>query len=170
MGAGAICRGLTSDPDRFERIVLALPAAVSQTRSDASMRALGALADRVDSGDVEAVTAHLVADQPAAVQDDRGVQTWARGQAEQLLDSGVSAALRRLPHLVPVPEPAALRAVTCPVLVLAQEDDDLHPVEVAEELAGLFPSATLKIFGSGGMMWEHRARTRDLVGAFLSER
>lgn len=170
MGAGAILAGLARDPDRFDRVVLVLPAAIDRPRSDASMRALETLAARVESGDVEAVTEHLVQDQPVAVRDDPAVRTWARGQAGQLLTSGVATALRTLPQQVPVPDRSLLARVRCPVLVLAQEGDDTHPVAVAEELAAALPGAVLRVSGSGGIMWADRRETRDLVGTFLAGR
>ncbi|WP_188431611.1 alpha/beta fold hydrolase [Ornithinimicrobium tianjinense] len=168
MGAGAILRGLTQEPHRFERVVLVLPATIDRPRSDTAMAALESLSERVSSGDRDAVVEHLVADQPAAVRADPAVRVWAEGQAEQLLSSGVEAALRLLPSQAPVPDRARLSEVTCPVLVLGQEGDDTHPAEVAEELADLLPDAVLHVAGSGGIMWEHRLETRELVGAFLA--
>lgn len=168
MGAGALCRGLTRDPHRFERVVLALPAALDRPRDDAAMRALESLADRVDDGDHDALAAHLVADQPVGVRQDPAVLAWAAGQAEQLLAPGLAAALRTLPHRVPVDDRALLAEVTCPVLILAQEGDDTHPVPVARELAECLPGSVLHVRGPGGIMWEHRQETRELVGAFLS--
>lgn len=168
MGAGAICRGLTREPHRFDRVVLALPAAIDTPRDDRAMAALEALADRVRAGDRAALAAHLVADQPAAVRDDPAVRAWAEGQAAELLQPGLAEALHTLPHLVPVADRELLREVTCPVLILAQEGDDTHPVEVARELADCFPQAMLHVRGEGGIMWEHRQQTRDLVGDFLT--
>ena len=168
MGAGALCRGLTEDPHRFDRLVLALPAAIDRPREDRAMMALEALAGRIEAGDREALTAHLVADQPAAVREDPAVRVWAQGQAEQLLAPGLAAVLHTLPHLVPVPDRRLLGRVSCPVLVLAQEGDETHPVGVAEELAACFRDVRLHVAGPGGIMWEHRDQTRELVGEFLS--
>lgn len=168
MGAGAICRGLTREPHRFDRLVLALPAALDQPRDDAAMRALEALADRVEADDAEALAAHLVADQPVAVRQDPAVRAWAADQAAQLLQPGLATALRTLPHRVPVTDRALLAEVTCPVLILAQERDDTHPVSVARELAEALPASVLHVRGPGGIMWEHRQETRELVGDFLS--
>ncbi|WP_122263697.1 alpha/beta fold hydrolase [Ornithinimicrobium cerasi] len=170
MGAGAIVNGLTRDPDRFERVVLVVPASLDRVRSDAATQALGTLAARLEAGDLEAVTDHLVAGQPESTRADPAVRTWARGQAEQLLASGVARALRVVPEQVPVPDRSLLARVTCPVLVLAQEGDPTHPVAVAEELAGLLPRATLRVSGPGGIMWADRSATRDVVGSFLAGR
>lgn len=168
MGAGAVCHGLTRDPDRFERVVLALPAALDRPREDRAMGALRALADRVAAGDRQALVEHLVADQPEAVRQDPAVRVWAAEQTEQLLRPGLAEALRVLPGLVPVPDRELLRRVTCPVLVLAQEGDATHPVAVARELGACFERSVVRVAGPGGIMWEHRQQTRDLVGDFLS--
>ncbi|MFX0538852.1 alpha/beta fold hydrolase [Ornithinimicrobium sp. Y1847] len=168
MGAGALMRGLASEPHRFDRVVLVLPAALDQPRDDVAMAALEGLAERVESGDPEAVADHLVADQPPAVQEDPALRTWALGQAEILLASGVASALRVLPSQVPLVDREVLREVTCPVLVLGQEGDATHPAAIAHEVAELLPDATLHIAGGGGLMWEERDRTRELVGEFLS--
>lgn len=168
MGAGALLAGLAQDPDRFERVVLVLPAAIDEPRGDAAMRRLGRLAARVEAGDARPVASHLLAEQPEPVRADPAVVAWCREQAEQLVTTGVASALRVLPHRVPLADRAALAAVTCPVLVVGQEGDDTHPASVARELAALLPAAVLHVAGPGGIMWVHRGQTRDLVGAFLS--
>lgn len=170
MGAGALCRGLTQDPDRFDRVVLALPAALDEVRDDAPMGAFAGLADDVEAGDEEAVTAYLLAEQPDAARRDAGVRQWCREQARVVLAGGseLASALRRVPRDRPVADRTALARVTCPVLVLAQEGDATHPVPVARELAELLPAATLHVAGPGGLVWEHRDQTRELVGEFLS--
>lgn len=168
MGAGALLAGLARDPDRFERVVLVLPATIDRPRGDDAMRRLGRLAARVEAGDVRPVAAHLLAEQPAEVRGDPGVVAWCREQAEVLVTTGVASALRVLPQRVPVPDRAALQRVTCPVLVLGQEGDDTHPASVARELAEVFPRGMMHVSGAGGIMWRHRAQTRDRVGEFLS--
>lgn len=168
MGAGALLAGLAEDPDRFERVVLVLPAAVDRPRDDEGMRRLRRLADHVEAGDVAPVAQHLLAEQPAQVREDPAVAAWCQEQAEQLVTTGVAAALRVLPRRVPLVDRSALAAVTCPVLVVGQEDDDTHPVSVARELADLLPAGLLHVAGPGGIMWVHRGETRELVGDFLS--
>jgi pimeloyl-ACP methyl ester carboxylesterase len=168
MGAGALLAGLAQDPDRFERVVLVLPAAIDRPRGDEAMHRLARLAARVEAGDVRPVAGHLLAEQPVQVREDPAVVAWCREQAEQLVTSGVAGALRVLPHRVPLADRSALRAVTCPVLVVGQEGDDTHPASVARQLADLFPAGVLHVAGPGGIMWRHRGETRDLVGAFLS--
>lgn len=120
------------------------------------------------AADLWAVAAHLLADQPGPVRTDPAVVRWSRDRAEELVGSGVPAVLRVLVGRVPTPDPALLGRVACPVLVLGQEDDPLHPASVARDVAALLPRSVLHVSGPGGIMWEHRGRTRDLVGEFLS--
>ena len=168
MGAGALCAGLARDPHRFERVVLVLPAVLDRSRDDAAMRRFAALARLVEAADVDAVAAHLVAEQPETVRTDPGVLTWCRGQAQLLTDSGVARALEVVPQLVPLADRSGLASVSAEVLVLAQEDDPAHPVSAAEAVAASLTRADLQVLPPGGIMWAHRDRVRDLVGGFLS--
>lgn len=165
MGAGALCAGLVDDPERFDKVVLVLPAAIDAPRQDAAMARFALLATLVEAGDHEGVAQHLLEQEPVAVRTAPGMRTWARDQAGRLIGTGVG---RALPHRTPVADRAALSAVHAPVLLLAQEDDPAHPAAVARELAEIFPRAVLQVLPAGGIMWEHRARVRDLVGDFLT--
>ncbi|MGB3763845.1 MAG: alpha/beta fold hydrolase [Ornithinimicrobium sp.] len=169
MGAGALCAGLARDPKRFEALVLILPAPVDRPRSDKAAVAFEALATVVASGDVEAVTAHLVASEPATSAQDPRVLRWCRGQAERLMTGSAREALARMPGQRAVEDPEALRRVQAPVLILAAEGDPIHPVDAADRLAGLLPHADLEVLPEGGIMWAHRDRVRQRVGDFLAE-
>lgn len=171
MGAGAICRGLTQDPDRLQRVVLVVPAALDEVRDDPGMGRFAALADDLEAGDEEAVVEQLLTEQPRAARSDPAARRWCQEQAQDLVACapGLAAAMRQVPVDRPVIDRDDLARVTCPVLILAQEDDPTHPVSVASELAEVLPGATLHVAGPGGLIWEHRDETRDLVGQFLSE-
>lgn len=168
MGAGALCAGLAADPGRFDRVVLVLPAVIDSAREDAAMARFEKLATLVEAGDQAGVAQHLLAQEPAAVRTQAGPQQWAREQAGRLIGTGVARALRSLPARFPVADRAALSAVRAPVLLLAQEGDDAHPASIARELAEVLPGAFLHVLPPGGIMWEHRAHVRDLVGSFLT--
>jgi len=168
MGAGALCAGLATDPTRFERLVLVLPAAIDRRRGDPAMARLAGLAALGEAGGHEGVAEHLLGAEPGTVRSDPGVRQWARGQADRLVGTGVGRALRTLPHRVPVADRALLGRVRAPVLLLAQEGDPAHPADVARDLADVFPRAILHVLPPGGIMWGHRSRVRDLVGEFLT--
>ncbi|MGB7424282.1 MAG: alpha/beta hydrolase [Ornithinimicrobium sp.] len=169
MGAGALCAGLVRDPQRFTALVLVLPAPVDRPRGEKAAAAFEALAVVVASGDVEAVTAHLVAAEPAARAQDARVLRWCRGQAERLMTGSARAALAQMPGQRAVEDPEALRRVQAPVLIVAAQGDPIHPVEAADQLASVLPHADLEVLPEGGIMWAHRDRVRQRVGDFLAE-
>lgn len=170
MGAGALCHLLEHTPDRFSRLVFVMPAALDVPRVDAALDRLVAMGDRADGRDVEGMTALLLLEQPVDLRDQPLVTGWCRRQAETLVGTPVSRALRSLPRAVPMSDRHALRRVGAPALVIAQQDDPAHPVWVAEQLASLLPGARLEVLSAGGIMWRHRHVVRTLIGRFLGER
>lgn len=172
MGAGALLALLAQDPDRFDRVVLVIPAALDKPRADPGMSGLSRLADRLEAGDVDGAAAEVLAEQPSEVRDDPAVIDWSQDRARELASwgEGLVRALRVVPGATPIDGSArtALSAVRCPVLVLAQVDDPVHPVAVAEEIAAALPDGILRVMGPGGIMWAHRHDSRELVGGFLS--
>ncbi len=61
-----------------------------------------------------------------------------------------------------------LARVTAPALVIAAEGDELHPVEVAEQLAAVLPRATLHRYDRPGVLWTERADLRRRIADFLN--
>jgi pimeloyl-ACP methyl ester carboxylesterase len=53
-----------------------------------------------------------------------------------------SCRLIRIPETVPYESNADLNAIQCPALVVATDRDPVHPLGLAQELAGLLPSST----------------------------
>jgi pimeloyl-ACP methyl ester carboxylesterase len=168
MGAGALCSLLARSPGRFERLVFVMPAVLDQPRCDDGLSRMVAMAECVDSRDVESLTALLLQTEPVAVRTQPRVQLWCRRQAAVMVGSAVSKALRALPTDVPLTERAVLARVSAPALVIAQEQDAAHPVWVAEQLAASLPAARLEVMAPGGLLWRHRALMRELIGGFLS--
>ena len=168
MGAGALTRILSEEPDRFERVVLVIPAVIDAVREDRALDRMAAMAQLVESRDVEALTTSLLAEQPPQVQGDRHVQVWCAQQARQLVGTPVGTALRALPHEYPIEDRSVLAAVEAPVLLIGQVEDDAHPAHVAAELGEALGNATVEILPPGGLMWSHRTRVRSLVADFLN--
>ncbi|MEU4740351.1 alpha/beta hydrolase [Actinosynnema sp. NPDC023658] len=134
--AGALLALLTEEPDAFDRVALLLPAVLDEPR-----RLLGR---------EEAIVA--VGGPPGYLAERR--------QAFTRLDG----ALTELPDQVAVTDRAALARVTAPVLVVGATRDPLHPVDVAEQVAGAFPNARLELVPS----WStHRADVRGWLVDFL---
>lgn len=168
MGAGALCHLLEETPERFQRLVFVIPAVLDVPRTDAALDRLVAMADCADQRDVDGMAALLILEQPHEARSRPDVQAWCRRQADTLVGTPVSRALRSLPHATAVRDHAALHGIPAPALVIAQEEDPAHPVWVAEELASGLPHATLKVFPPGGLVWRHRRAVRGLIGEFLS--
>jgi pimeloyl-ACP methyl ester carboxylesterase len=82
---------------------------------------------------------------------------------------GLAPALAALPDQVPVRNRSALAAVTARALVIGCAGDDLHPVEVAEQLAAALPEATLHVYDKPGVLWTERADLRGRIADFLNE-
>jgi 3-oxoadipate enol-lactonase len=169
MGAGALLALLARRPDRFARVVLLLPAALDRPRTDAAVLRLRALAEALERADEPAVAAWVDGELPAELHDVPGVRPYLAARTAYLLASpGLPTALRGLPSASPVPDRSLLGAVTAEVLLLAQEDDPLHPAQVARDLAAVLPRARLVVLPGPGALVRERARVRDLVRAALS--
>jgi pimeloyl-ACP methyl ester carboxylesterase len=168
MGAGAICNVLAKQPDRFERVVLFLPAVLDVIPPDAPVHRLTALADAIESNDVERLTQILVEDQPAPVRAMPAVHDYMRLRAEGLVGTPIAQAVRSIPLTVPVPDRRALEKVTVPVLVLGQEGDPVHLLSIAQEIAGVLPNATLHTFPEDGGIWLARDQLREVITSFLN--
>ncbi|WP_246136292.1 alpha/beta fold hydrolase [Leekyejoonella antrihumi] len=168
MGAGALCHALEETPDRFDRIVLVIPAILDTPRTDQALDRLLQMGELAHDHDVDGVFDLMLRAQPAPMRDRPEVRTWCRRQAETIVRTDVGRALRTIPHEVAMTGRDALRGIPAPLLVLAQEDDPAHPVWVAEQIAALVPDATLEVLPPGGILWSHRSTVRHLIGEFLS--
>jgi pimeloyl-ACP methyl ester carboxylesterase len=170
MGAGALCSLLARTPLRFERLVFVMPAVLDRPRGDEALDRLVEMAQRVDQHDLEGLTALLLEGEPSSARAQPAVRLWCSRQAAMMAGTAVSGALRMMPAAFPLTDRAVLAAVTVPTLVIAQEEDPLHPVWVAEELAASLPDTRLEVMAPGGILWRHRAVMRDLIGGFLAGR
>ena len=169
MGAGALLSLLARRPDRFERAVLFLPAAVDRPRTDAAVRRVAELAAALDAADAGAVEALVREELPTDVLALPGVEAYVRTRTSYLLASpGVAVAVRALPAVTPVDDASRLAAVAADVLLLAQEGDPLHPAQVARDLAAVLPRARLVVFDAPGVVFRERARLRAEISGFLA--
>lgn len=169
MGAGALLSLLARRPARFARVVLLLPVAVDRPRADDAVHGRLGLADALDAGDDAGLAAAVAQELPEDLHDAPGVRSHLAARAAYLRSSpGLATLARALPGAVPVTDRSALAAVTAEVLLLAQEDDPLHPAQVARDLDAALPRARLVVFDQAGAAVRERARLRTLVGEFLS--
>jgi 3-oxoadipate enol-lactonase len=166
MGAATILRLLSTAPDRLDRVVLFLPAALDAPRKDHAVRHVAALATALQAGDRGAVREAVRSELPDGLA---GTDAYVRARTDFLLASpGLPALLAALPDDVPVQDRSALSSVTADVLLLAQEGDPLHPAQVARELAAVLPRARLVVFEQPGVLFRERTRLRDLIVGHLS--
>jgi len=170
MGAGALLSLLARRPERFERVVLFLPAAIDRPRTDEAVRRVAGLARALDAGDADAVERLVLEELPEDLRDEPAVVAYARTRASYLRASpGVAVALRALPDVTPVDDRSRLSAVSADVLLLAQEGDPLHPSQVARDLSAVLPRARLVVFDRPGVVFRERSRLRAEVTAFLND-
>ncbi|GIJ07524.1 alpha/beta fold hydrolase [Micromonospora andamanensis] len=168
LGAGALCRLLAESPERFERLVFFLPAALDRPRGSVARARLTELLSAVESGDASAVAEVVSTELPPAVRNTPAGWAYLRQRLDHLLRDGLAAGLVDLPEQAPLPDASVLARVTAPALVIAAEGDDLHPVEVAEQLATVLPRATLHRYDRPGVLWTERADLRGRISDFLN--
>jgi pimeloyl-ACP methyl ester carboxylesterase len=169
LGATTVLALAARQPQQFDRLVLALPGAVFSDHLEPARGRMRAVQDAFEQRDQIAMAQALLAVQPESVRGRLQVTMWARRQADvvlglplgPLLDDVLSGAAAGLVSALDC------AAVTVPVLVLAQRDDDVHPVTAAEQLAGALPDARL-VVSDVPWVWSARDRLREVVSGFLA--
>lgn len=157
MGAHTLLRIASRQPDRFDRLVLFLPAAI-----DTPVRRTPALVDAIAQGDRDRLLT-AVRDEVVGVAGP-ALEAYVEARVDRLLAGpGLPQLVRALAADVPVSDRGRLAAVMADVLVLGQEGDSVHPADVARELAGLLPRSRVVVFDRPGAAWRERARLRELI-------
>ena len=164
LGCGALLRVLRDAPDRFDRLGLVMPAAVDSARADGATLRLKRLGAAIDRGDVDAVTALLMAEVPVALRARRAVPLLLARQAKALVLR--PAPVPRRPDR-PLEDRSVLRQVLAPTLVIGQEDDLLHPLSLAREVAELMPAGRLLALPQGGVFWTATAQAQTALAEHL---
>jgi pimeloyl-ACP methyl ester carboxylesterase len=163
MGAGAITHLVASDPDRFERIVFLLPAALDVPLADTST--FDRNAKLLETLEKEQALERIIGDGAG--------QPWMRDLAMLLWQEadpvGIARAIREVVRDVAIDDRERLRAVRAPVLLICQEGDRIHPVEVGRALADVLPDAELLVYPSGDALFAAIPELIQRVGAFLAE-
>jgi 3-oxoadipate enol-lactonase len=168
MGAGALCRLLASSPDRFDRIVLYLPAPLDGRRPPAAEARLARLLDAIESGEAAAVAEAVEPELPPSVRNTPTGWSYLRQRVEQLLRDGLAPELDTLWAAPAVADPSLLQAFTGEALVLGCVGDELHPAGVAEQLAALLPNTQLHIYDRPSVLWTNRKELRGRISRFLN--
>jgi 3-oxoadipate enol-lactonase len=169
LGAGAIGSLLTDQPDRFERLVLLLPAGLDgpfQYR-DRVLRT----AHLIDGRTLEQAVEAILDDPERQLNYEQYpfLRELDRQNLEQLNVVGVPRAIRAIVDDWPLRDREDMRAVTAPTLIIAREGDPIHPAEVGKILADVMPNAELLMFGDGMALYDAIpllvARVRDFLTA-----
>lgn len=166
VGAGALLRLLSRDPARFDRLALVMPAALDEGRDDGATLAIRRLGAAIDHKDVPAVTALLLDELPEQVRERRAVRLLLSRRAALLVER--PAPRPRRPDR-PVEDRAVLGAVTAPTLVVAQDEDPLHALDLAVEITAALPCAALLALPPGGVFWTAAPQVADALALHLSE-
>ena len=160
LGQGAITHLLGRDPARFERIVFVMPAALDGRLTDHAR--FDHVADLLETLPVDEAVQKIVADSTRVAEYDE--KPWLRELDMFLwqdLDAvGVARAIREITRDTAIADRELLRAVKAPTLILCQEGDEIHPVELGYVLEDLMPNAELLVLGSED---ELLARLPELV-------
>jgi pimeloyl-ACP methyl ester carboxylesterase len=169
MGAAALARLLSETPDRFERVVFYLPAALDNTRPAAAEARVERLLAAVESGEAASIAAVVEAEMPPSVRNTPAGWSFLRQRVEQLQRDGLAAELTTLWHEPAVADESTLRAFQGRALVIGCVGDEVHPVAWAERLAALLPKADLHVYDHPAVLWNNRRELRERVSAFLND-
>jgi pimeloyl-ACP methyl ester carboxylesterase len=168
LGASALCRLLASSHDRFDRVVLYLPAPLDEARAPIVRERFARLLAAVGAGDAAATAEALAADLPYAVRNTSAGWTYLRQRVEQLLRDGLAPQLLTVADEPALADLAALSEVRAPALVIGCAGDDAHPVPAAERLAAALPAAELCVYDRPGVLWNRRRDLRERISGFLN--
>ena len=158
VGAGALLRLLARRPDLLRSAVVLAPVLLDRLPADVRSEHVAALVRALEDGR-EQDAARLLADEPRSPggRDDLAGHA---ARAAWAASSDVARLMAGLHGSAPVDDAAALGAVTADVLVVAVQDDPLHLVAVARDVAAALPRARLEVLGAHE---EASARERRLA-------
>jgi 3-oxoadipate enol-lactonase len=168
LGSGAILRLLCSRPDRFEKLVLLLPARLER-ESDARRRLLR-LADLLEARPVDEVAQVVVAEEDAAgrYREFPAARDLRWQSILRMNGDGIPHAIRECIDDPPVRDPEPITRVPAPALVIGQEGDPVHDADVARELAVTLPHAELLMFPDQHALIREIPTLVQRTAAFLS--
>jgi pimeloyl-ACP methyl ester carboxylesterase len=141
MGAGAIMKLLEDDPDRFDRIVMLLPASLDVPFPDPAR--FDAIADILERHPRDEAIERILAMTPQRYERapwlrELDLLLWA-----DLNTVGVARAIRGVVRDVSISDRELLRKVSSPVLLICREGDSIHPAELGRVLHDLLPDSDL---------------------------
>jgi 3-oxoadipate enol-lactonase len=167
LGAGAIVRLLASDPDRFERLVFILPAALDVPIGSSLFDRTADLLERLPRE--EAIEAILrESGRERNYEANPGLRDLDLFLWRDMEPVGVARAIRGIAGDVAIDDRERLRAVTAPTLIVSREGDAIHPAELGRVLGELMPNAELLVLESEDDLLASIPRLVQRVSAFLA--
>jgi len=165
VGAGAIMKLLEADPDRFDRIVMLLPASLDVPFPDPAR--FDAIAGILEAYPRDEAIERILAMTPQRYERapwlrELDLLLWA-----DLNTVGVARAIREVTRDVSISDRELLRKVSAPVLLICREGDSIHPAELGRVLHDLFPSSELLTIASEDELLRSIPTLIERVRAFL---
>jgi 3-oxoadipate enol-lactonase len=169
LGAGAITHLIADDPDRFERLVFLLPAALDVPLThhedfDGTAQLLESL-PKDDA--IEAILSdagRLETYEQAPWLRDLDLLLW-----QDMNPVGVARAIREVVRDVAVDDRERLRGVGAPAMIICREGDALHPAELGRVLADIMPNAELIVLAGEEELMAAIPQLVGRVKAFLED-
>ena len=172
MSAGALARLITDGHPAarsLKKVAFVLPASWT-TPPEHLMENFAAyttmLRGYVESGDEDGLAHALLEREAPEVRQMPEAQQFARGRARAIMTTDLKDGIG-LARQTAVDNPAGAADFAGEVLVLTHEDDNSHPVEVAQKYAAAFPSARLEVLPRGSILWRGRQDVRRILGEFF---
>ncbi len=168
LGAGAICHVLGREPDRFDRLVFLLPAALDLPfeHKEALLRTADLLETLPKDQAIEAILSK------AGRAETYREKPWLRDLDmllwQDMAPLGVARAIREVVQDRAIDDREALRKVEAPTLIICREGDLIHPAELGRVLADLMPNAELIVLPGEDELLEAIPRLLGRAADFLS--
>jgi len=145
-----------------------LPAALDLRMTDNAR--FDHVADLLETMPVDEAVEAIVADSKRRAEYDE--KPWLRELDlflwQDLNAVGVARSIREITRDTAIADRELLRAVTAPTLILGQEGDEIHPIELARLLVELMPNAELVELGSEDELMGRLPELVTRVAAFLA--
>jgi pimeloyl-ACP methyl ester carboxylesterase len=168
LGAAAIMRELTRQPDRFRKLVFLLPTGLDSPfpYPEHYLHTV----DLVDGLPREQAVEVLMRDHEREANYLRvpWLRDFDRTMLEDFNPQGAVKAIREVIYDVPLESREQLRTVTAPTLVISREGDPIHPAWAGRAIAEVMPNAELIMFGDGDEMYVSIAEIVAKVSQFLA--
>jgi pimeloyl-ACP methyl ester carboxylesterase len=170
MGSSALLHLLADEPGRFERLVFFIPSRLD-SNTPASKDNYPMMASLLESLPLDECADRLLA-APESQPLFNARPAWRELMRARILRMnavGVPRALRAFAEgRPPVADPTVLERVTAPTLILAHENDPIHPADTARRIAGVMPNAELRIWDQPLAMLDDFGSFAETIGGFLT--